>query len=409
MCLVVSVYTIDFYLFIFLYWCFVFVYLNIFTKTLILFYSYLDRYLSPCPLVWYVPIALKATEQKEKNHKFTFSFSKGTRLWWHLSFYLLHRNSCTRQTHTIIFIKIFHFFISSLSIPLLMMRRNATALMVMSPVLACLSQEVCEPQFGQTKASITKTPRGDFQSSFCALCTQCVFHVTRQVPHFLPSSNWSFLKKFSFHSHGNLACYTSYHQHYCRAINILVTTCAWCNSEEILSGCPGFFFGFFFTCGFLKSLDAFTDGNKDKFGLCVFLVVSLSCHLATPDNLHQRMLPFRRTCSLFLCSLPLFCHILCEWQMLHWLCLYIHVCACVHSGTHNTSLTAGPSLQALGCLLLTLHICLSSSLSLSPSLVLYLLLSHFSRMPQKKTFTPFHYTFAQTLHLSLVLLIGQYY
>lgn len=145
--------------------------------------------------------------------------------------------------------------------------------------------------------------------------------------------------------------------------------CAWCNSEEILSGCPVFFwfcfFWFFFTRGFLKSLDAFTDGNKDKLGLFVFLVVSLGCHLATPDNLHQRMLPFRRTCSLFLCSLPLFCYILCEWQMLHWLCLYIHVCACVHSGTHNTSLTAGPSLQALGCLLLTLHICLSSSLSLS--------------------------------------------
>lgn len=57
--------------------------------------------------------------------------------------------------------------------------------------------------------------------------------------------------------------------------------------------------------------------------------------------------------------------------MLHWLCLYIHVCACVHSGTHNTSLTAGPSLQALGCLLLTLHICLSSSLPLSLSCFIF--------------------------------------
>lgn len=48
-------------------------------------------------------------------------------------------------------------------------------------------------------------------------------------------------------------------------------------------------------------------------------------------------------------------------------------CMCTHAGTHNTSLTAGPSLQALGCLLLTLHICLSSSLPLSLPLSLLLI------------------------------------
>lgn len=181
-----------------------------------------------------------------------------------------------------------------------MMRRNATALMVMSPVLACLSQEGCELQFGQTKASITETPRGGFSEFFlCPLYTVCL-SCNRT------GSTFSALFKpvifFIFHSTVMETWLVI--PHIISTIAEPLTSLSQCvHDVTVKKSCLAALFFFFFTCGFLKSLDAFTDGNKDKLGLCVFLVVSLSCHLATPDNLHQRMLPFRRTCFFFVASL----------------------------------------------------------------------------------------------------------
>lgn len=58
------------------------------------------------------------------------------------------------------------------------------------------------------KASISKAPYGECQCSVHTHCTQCVLHVTRQLPHFLPSSLWSLLI-FRSMSMETLARYTS--------------------------------------------------------------------------------------------------------------------------------------------------------------------------------------------------------
>lgn len=87
---------------------------------------------------------------------------------------------------------------------------------------------------------------------------------------------------------------------------------AWCNSQEILSGLP---LRLFFTCGFLKSLDAFMVRNKDKLGLCVIPGVLLSCHLATTRQLAARDVALQAR-SLFLSTFFWCCHILCQWRVL---------------------------------------------------------------------------------------------
>lgn len=178
----------------------------------------------------------------------------------------------------------FHFFKFGLSAPWLMRRRNATVLIIMSLVLACLSQGGDVSLSLGIKASISKAPYGECQCSVHTHCTQCVLHVTRQLPHFLPSSLWSLLI-FRSMSMETLARYTSDSLH----------------DVTMKKSCLAGLFSFFFTCGFLKSLYAFIDGNKDcKLGLCVFLGVCLICHLATPDNLQERLFSLRVTCSLFL-------------------------------------------------------------------------------------------------------------
>ena len=94
----------------------------------------------------------------------------------------------------------------------------------------------------------------------------------------------------------------------------------------------------------------------------------------------------------------------------------LHVCVvCVHTGMcvlrWQSTLTAGPSFQAHRRHLLTLHICLSSNLSLFLSIYCFLtlplacLLSHSPQI----TVAPFHFILPQTPHLSLVSLIRQYY
>lgn len=118
---------------------------------------------------------------------------------------------------------------------------------------------------------------------------------------------------FLSHSYGNAARYTLYSQNHCRANTILVTLRAWCNSQEILSGLPPP--RLFLTCGFLKSLDAFMVGNKDKLGLRVIPGVLLSCHLATTRQLAARDVALRRA-PFFLSSFFWCCHILCQWQVL---------------------------------------------------------------------------------------------
>lgn len=76
--------------------------------------------------------------------------------------------------------------VTGLSFQYLMMRRNATVLIIMSLVLACLSQGGCEPQFGETKASISKAPCGGFSVlSLCPLYTMC--SSDNQIPHNLLS------------------------------------------------------------------------------------------------------------------------------------------------------------------------------------------------------------------------------
>lgn len=122
-----------------------------------------------------VTITLKATEQ-QKAYIYNFSL-KGH--WITEAFVFLPTSTCSGipdQTHfSYIFIKTSHLFDSQPGYPMATDEcRNAALLMVMSPVLACLSQEGCEFQFGQTKASITETPCGDFQSSFCALLQHSV-------------------------------------------------------------------------------------------------------------------------------------------------------------------------------------------------------------------------------------------
>lgn len=74
-------------------------------------------------------------------------------------------------------------------------------------------------------------------------------------------------------------------------------------------------FFFFLTCGFLKSLDAFMVGNKDKLGLCVIPGVLLSCHLATTRQLAARDVALQAS-SLFLSTFFWCCHILCQLRVL---------------------------------------------------------------------------------------------
>lgn len=117
-------------------------------------------------------------QQSSKKHTFTFPLAKAAGLPRHLYPYPLLPvlTGVPDQTYfSYFFIKTSHLFDGQPGYPVATDEcRNAALLMVMSPVLACLSQEGCEFQFGQTKASITETPRGDFQSSFCALLQHSV-------------------------------------------------------------------------------------------------------------------------------------------------------------------------------------------------------------------------------------------
>lgn len=80
----------------------------------------------------------------------------------------------------------------------------------------------------------------------------------------------------------------------------------------------------FFTCGFLKSLDAFMVRNKDKLGLCVIPGVLFSCHLATTRQLAARDVALQAR-SLFLSTFSWCCHILCQWRVF----CRPAVCACM--------------------------------------------------------------------------------
>lgn len=236
-------------------------------------------------------------------------------LMWHLYSYLIlpvPTGVLDQIYSSFLLIKTFHLFDSQPGYPVANDEcRNATVLMVMSPLLACVSQEAFELHFGQTKASITETPRGDFEFFLCPFA-QCILYETWQVLHFLSSLNW-LVFIFLSHSYGNAARYTLYPQNHCRANTILVTLRAWCNSQEILSGLPPP--RLFLTCGFLKSLDAFMVGNKDKLGLRVIPGVLLSCHLATTRQLAARDVALWRA-PFFLSSVFWCCHILCQWQVL---------------------------------------------------------------------------------------------
>lgn len=120
--------------------------------------------------------------------------------------------------------------VTGLSFLKLMMRRNATMLIIMSLALSYQSHGGCEPRFRETKASISKAPCGVFfVLSLCPLYTVC--SSDNQVPHCLPSCPWSFFICVP------LDCHTSLHYQFSRwATNVLVGNFAWCNNEEILSG-----------------------------------------------------------------------------------------------------------------------------------------------------------------------------
>lgn len=120
--------------------------------------------------------------------------------------------------------------VTGLRLPSLMMRRNATVLIIMSLLLARLSLGGCEPQFGETKALISKALWSVSLLSLCPL-SQSSYNL---VPHYLPSWPCSF---FVFFFWACLDCYTSFYYRFSSwSINVLVGNFVWCNNEEILSG-----------------------------------------------------------------------------------------------------------------------------------------------------------------------------
>lgn len=218
----------------------------------------------------------------------------------------------------------------------------------------------------------------------CPFATKCVLYVTWQVPRcalFKPVTVCVFWNPPQ--THGNAACYASYRQHHCRPSYTLVTMRAWCNSQEILPGLLSpppphhFLFSFFFflTCGFLKSLDAFMVGNKDKLGLCLVPGVLLSCHLATARQLAARDVALQAR-SLFLSTLFWCCHISCQWRVLR------RPLVCGRVQGHITPLwQLDLHYRSSNAFLLTLHICLSSSLPLSLPLSVLVFLIFLSLAP----------------------------
>lgn len=86
----------------------------------------------------------------------------------------------------------------------LVMRRNATMLIIMSLALVCLCLGDCESWFGETKPSIPIGPCVCFSVLIlCPLYTVC--SSDNHVPHYMLSSHWSsfslITNHFSFHVH----------------------------------------------------------------------------------------------------------------------------------------------------------------------------------------------------------------
>lgn len=144
----------------------------------------------------------------------------------------------------------------------LIMKRDAMLLIIMSLVLACLSQGGCEPQFWETKASISKAPCGCFmfyflQCSVYAHSPQCAHHIT-SYPSLRPCS----VSRQSLGSCTSLSYPTS-----CWSVNVLVGNFAWCNNEEILSGRAGYFF--VLVVSWNPSMLFYTWKQKAANGVCV--------------------------------------------------------------------------------------------------------------------------------------------
>lgn len=162
-------------------------------------------------------------------------------------------------------------------------------------------------------------------------------------------------------------------------------------------------FFFFFTCGFLKSLDAFMVRNKDKLGLCVIPGVLLSCHLATTRQLAARDVALQARSLFFFqpsSGAVTFCV---EWRVL------CRPAVCARVQGHITPLWQQDlHYKPSDAFLLTLHICLSSSLlrSLPLSLLLFLIFLsltplHFPKSPPQNRLAYWPAVFSVVGHKSV--------